>query len=311
MAIKTPFSAQELSDILTGYDLGEYRQAKGFDLGADQTNILLITSQGRYAFRYYEKRLEEYVLFEIDLLHYLVNNFYPCPRPMQRTDGNYIGSYKHKPYALFSFVEGEHNMNKHNYRLVAEVIGRLHTLTAKHLPIHYEVRASYNADYVWSFATSNAQKIQSASEAQTRLEWMKAELSTIQLPDELPKGVCHCDSNPSNFLYKDRKISGVLDFDQASYTWLLYDIAQMIYWWAWPNNGNIELNIARDLIAHYELARKLDIEEKKHLYDALKMVHLVGIGWSFSDDSFSNDKRKVDDLNALGKNVLYKELFEV
>jgi Ser/Thr protein kinase RdoA (MazF antagonist) len=89
------------------------------------------------------------------------------------------------------------------------------------------------------------------------------------------QGVCHCDSNPSNFLYTDGKLSAVLDFDQASYTWLLYDVAQMIYWWTWPKKGDIQLDKSSDLVAHYETVRKL------------------------SDDSFSNDKRKVVDLNAL------------
>ncbi len=141
--------------------------------------------------------------------------------------------------------------------------------------------------------------------------WLRGELDTVQLPADLPKGVCHRDSNPTNFLYENGEISAVLDFDQAGFTWLLFDVAQMIYWWAWPNKGNIELNKARDLVTRYELVRKLHNVEREHLFDALKMVHLVGIGWFLSSDSFSNDKRRVVDLNVLGRDEFYKALFEL
>src|SRR6476659_642361 len=109
MAVKTEFSADELRTILSSYDLGEYVDSQGFDRGADQTNIRATTSNGAYAFRYYEKRPEDYVRFEIGLLHFLGSKSYPCPAPMQRTDGSYFGLHKGKIYALFSFPDGEHN----------------------------------------------------------------------------------------------------------------------------------------------------------------------------------------------------------
>lgn len=54
---------------------------------------------------------------------------------------------------------------------------------------------------------------------------MRSHLDNIKLPASLPKGICHSDINPTNFLYKGEQLTGVLDFDQASYTWLLHDIA--------------------------------------------------------------------------------------
>jgi homoserine kinase type II len=138
---------------------------------------------------------------------------------------------------------------------------------------------------------------------------MKEELDTLQLSEVLPKGVCHCDANPSNFLCKDGKLSAVLDFDQATYIWLLYDVAQMIYWWACPDKGAIQLEESHDLVAQYETVRKLSHDERRHLFDMLKLVHLVGIGWSLSDDNFPNDKRKVVELNALGRDRFYDAIF--
>jgi homoserine kinase type II len=107
MAVKTHFSQDELRAILAEYDVGEFQAAQGFERGADQTNILLITSTGKHAFRFYEKRPEDYVRFEIELLHFLGDHSYPCPAPIRRRDGRYFGLHNDKPYALFTFQEGE------------------------------------------------------------------------------------------------------------------------------------------------------------------------------------------------------------
>jgi homoserine kinase type II len=256
MAVKTLFSEEELKSILSSYDLGDYVSSKGFDRGADQTNIQLITSKGTYAFRYYEKRPEDYVRFEIGLFHVLGTKSYPCPAPIQLRDGNYFGLHKSKPYAMFTFLGGEHDDSAENYRLVAPALAWLHNLTLGHKPAYSEARNPYGRDYAWSCAQASAKHIASPTEAQGRLAWFKGELDTLELPDDLPKGVCHCDTNPSNFLYKDGKLSAVLDFDQSTYTWLLYDLAEMIYWWTWPNMGDIQLDKSRDLIAQYETVRK-------------------------------------------------------
>ena len=97
MAVKTAFSAELLASILSGYDLGEYVGSKGFDRGADQTNMQIATSSGKFAFRYYEKRPEDYVQFEIDILQFLGSHSYPSPAPIQRRDGSYFGIYNGKP----------------------------------------------------------------------------------------------------------------------------------------------------------------------------------------------------------------------
>jgi homoserine kinase type II len=308
MAVKTQFSADELRTSISSYDLGEYIDSQSFDRGADQTNIRITTSSGTYAFRYYEKRPEDYVRFEIGLLHFLGSKAYPSPAPIQRKDGSYFGTHNSKIYTLFSFLAGEHDDIPTNYRLVAPVLAQLHNLTLGQKLEFSDARTPYGVAYARSRAETNAKAMDDPSEAHNRLAWFKAELETVDIPSNLPKGVCHCDTNPSNFLYKSGQVSAVLDFDQSTYTWLTYDLAQLISWWTWPNEGHIQLEASKDLIAQYETVRKLSDEEKQHLFDILKLVHLVGIGWGLGDDSFHNDKRKVVELNALGRDKFYESI---
>ena len=55
--------------------------------------------------------------------------------------------------------------------------------------------------------------------------------------------------------------------------------------------------------------RKLSDDETQHLFDMLKLVHLQGIGWGLGDDSFPNDKRKVVELNTIGRDKFYQAIF--
>lgn len=309
MAGITAFTDKELANILTSYDLGEYQEHKAFEKGADQTNILLITSKGKYAFRYYEKRTKDYVLFEIDLLHHLANHSYPCPAPISDAKGDYFGEYKGKPFAIFEFVTGEHNDSDDNFKEVAKVIAQLHTITLDYKPEHSEVREGYDTATVWHNATTNAAKMQSQDEANNRLDWLRAELDKLNLPDDMPKGTVHGDTNPTNFLYSNGQVSAVLDFDQASYTHLLYDLANLIYWWTWPNKGDVDFDRTRTLIASYETVRQLSETEKSHLFDMLKLCICVGIGWFIYEADFPNNKRKIELLNSIGSQEFYQKVF--
>ena len=62
---------------------------------------------------------------------------------------------------------------------------------------------------------------------------METELDKLEFPNSIPKGVCHCDFDISNLKFEGNKLIGVLDFDDACYTYLIYDVATLMYYWAW------------------------------------------------------------------------------
>ena len=307
MAVKTSFTPHDFAAILDQYTLGEFVSFKPFDQGADQTNLLLNTTQGQAVLRYYEKRSADYVKFEIEVLHYLAEHSYPSAAPFAKKDGEYFGIYKGKPFALFEFMPGKHNDNHENYLEVAEAIGKLHAITEGYQPSATAARPAHDTAYVWSCAQQSAVKIPSKVESQARLSWLKQQLESVDLPDNLPKGVCHGDTNPSNFLYSNNKLSAVLDFDQATYTWLMYDLANVVYWWTWPDKGELSIEETKKLLTTYEKYRPLSDEEKHHLFDALKLVILTGMGWFMdNDEGYTNAQRKVELLNSMGRDGFYK-----
>lgn len=107
MAVKTHFSNDELREILSNYQLGEYKHSKPIAEGTVQTNFLLQTTKGMFVFRYYENRSMDSVSFECHLIQYLKGKNYPCPAPLKNKKGISVGLYKEKPYIIFEFVEGQ------------------------------------------------------------------------------------------------------------------------------------------------------------------------------------------------------------
>ena len=139
MAVKTSFSKDDFTKILSEYNLGKFKKYTHFKTGAVQTNVLLETTEGKFVFRYYESRSRKYALFEVSILQYLSMRSYPCPSPIRNIYGRFIGTYKNKSFAIFKFMEGEHRKDM-NPKLIAEAIGKLHKITIDYKPEYYEAR---------------------------------------------------------------------------------------------------------------------------------------------------------------------------
>jgi homoserine kinase type II len=310
MAVKTFFSTEDFQKILANYDLGEFKNSRPFKTGTVQTNVLLETSKGKAVLRYYESRSENYARFEMNVLDYLTQHDYPCPTPIKNRYGEYVDSHQDKPYGLLEFLEGKHSDSENNGGQIAKALGQLHVLTIGYRPQYFESRDTYDPVSCWRNALISSKKIISESEVNERLSWLRSELDKLKFPNTLPKGVCHCDTHPSNFLYKNDELIAVLDFDDAAYACLLYDIANMLFFWAWPDRGDINFAEARDLLNEYQQYRVLTGVEKQHLFDVLHMVNFMGIGWFIDhDDVYANSRRKTEFLNTLGREAFYNKLF--
>lgn len=297
MPIKTSLRKEDLPNILSKYSLGQMRDFKTFAHGAGQTTLLVETDEGKSVLRYYENRSNEHVLFELHLFEYLRSKGYPVPKVIKSTAGNLSEEYKGKPLGRLEFIDGEHGKDPnvefdHEEAVqVVKVVAELHTLTLGYEADYVSNRESLNTDYC--LKTTESKSIE-------RREWLRSELATLQIPTGMPRGICHADVNYGNFLFKNNKVTAVLDFDMCFYGDLVYDVANLIYWWAWPPKSSLKLEEAKTIVHEYQKYRPLTNAEKQAIFDYLNLIILLGISWS-SDEEFDAEKEKVDALNALGR----------
>jgi len=65
----------------------------------------------------------------------------------------------------------------------------------------------------------------------------------------------------------------------------------------------------------YAKTRKMTLVEKRHIFDGLKMVILVYLGWFFANkyegiDIFKVSYNQLEFLNKLGREEFYNKLFK-
>lgn len=323
MAAKTNFIANDFGEILLNYDLGDLVYSSPITNGTVQTNFLLMTAKAKLVFRYYENRSKESVLFEINLINYLLDKKYKCPTPFSNKYGEFIGIYKEKPYVLFSFVGGEHidNPNEDQRKQLIKKVAELHNITSGYKSIFGQYRLNYNVEQCKKLAQENADKIDTLN-AREKLKWYTNQLSQLILPKSLPKGICHSDFHFSNVLYKNGEFNCLIDFDDANYTFLIFDLVCLMEpfkasfdWDTWDKfsieDNVFDFNKARKVVLEYTKYRPLSESEKMHLFDVFKLSVLIDCIWYFERGDVNDffEKRKIDYLNYLGREMFYQELF--
>ncbi|MBI5712567.1 MAG: homoserine kinase [Chloroflexi bacterium] len=313
MAVKTSFSQYDFISILPQYELGTYIRSEPVTQGAVQTIFSIHTTQGKFVFKYYENRSIESVRFESLLLAYLKKHNYPCPAPFKDVQGIYVGLYHNKPYMFFEFIEGQHidHPNDHHKQQLIQKAAELQNLTRKYHPRYKKYRWNYNVELCRTLAHTEAIKINTKN-VQEKFAWLENQLSTLQLPPSLPKGICHCDFHFSNVLFQENQFAALLDFDDANYTFLLFDLVGLIESWAWPHQSDtLDVRQARLIVQEYMKHRPLNAIEQRHLYDVYKLSILIDLTWFFRRGNAQDfyERRKVDFLSNLGRKKFFDEIF--
>ena len=263
-------------------------------------------------FRYYENRSKESVLFESDLLTYLTGRRYPCPAPVGNTEGKSVGMYREKPYLILEFIEGQDVENPgpdHKRQLIHEV-AQLHRLTSGFHSRYASHRWHYDAELCRTLARRQAGRIDT-SDGLDKLAWLVRVLRSLDLPPSLPKGICHCDFHFSNILFREGKLTALLDFDDANITFLVFDLVGLIEHWAWPHGTDIlDLSQARWIVQAYTDRRALSPVEQEHLYDVYKLSILFDCVWYFGRGAAADcrERGKIEALTKLGREVFFNEL---
>ncbi|MCB9458567.1 MAG: homoserine kinase [Anaerolineaceae bacterium] len=312
MVATTTFSQVDLIAILDTYNLGVYRTSRPISAGTVQTNYRIETTQGAFVLKYYENRSYESVQFEADVVRLIQAQGFPCADVYPNQHGEYISRHQQKPYMLFEFVEGDSvdAFSPNQLTQVAQLAARLQTLATGFRPETMPHRWNYTPELCLRLAQQKANELDSEM-SNAKLRWYEREVTRLELPDALPKGVCHTDFDPSNVLFNGDEVAALLDFDDANYTYLTFDLIALIDGNVWPFGGEFNPSHARKIVHDYMAVRPLSEVEKSHLFDVHKLqIFFDGI-WFYArgevDDFY--EKRKVAYLDSVGRDVYYRALF--
>jgi homoserine kinase type II len=261
MAVYTDVSAEDLSQFLAGYDLGDLLSYKGIAEGVENSNFLVHTSRGHYILTLYEKRVAAGdVPFFLALMEHLHERGITCPQPVRDRGGDTLGKLCGRPAAIVTFLDGMwmRRPDARHCAAVGEALARMHLAGADF------TRKRRNALSVAGWRPLYEQAAARADEVRHGLRTtIENELAQLEKtwPRDLPQGVIHADLFPDNVFFLGDRLSGLIDFYFACTDTLAYDVAICLNAWCFEADHTYNITKGRNLLSCYMAERELSDAE--------------------------------------------------
>ena len=133
MAVYTSLNVSDLNIWLNNFDIEPLEDLKGISAGVTNTNYLISTNQSKYILTIFEHHTIEELPFYINLMTFLEEQGFRCPKPILSKGGESLNFLMDKPALIVSFLDGEEvkNINKEDCYRIGNRLGRLHNLGMK------------------------------------------------------------------------------------------------------------------------------------------------------------------------------------
>lgn len=219
---------QKLKELLSLWNLGEALSYKKAKKGVVNLNWIVKTTKGKYILRELgkNKKLKE-LNFELEYLGYLSNKRFPykIPAPIKNKKGNFFIQRNNSIFWVYEFIEGR-DIKRFGYpelRECARMMAIYHKLIEKS---HLDNKTSYS-DFarkeILEEVNSFLEKIGHHPKDEKKKIFLEESNKLIPLLNrlnvkgysKLKKYPLHRDINPENTLWKNKKLVGVIDFENV------------------------------------------------------------------------------------------------
>ena len=281
MLKKPVFSKKVIRRILGNYDIGLISKIEPLATSGNIT-FLISTSKGKLILRICPEgerwRSKQEIASELEFIDYLFKNKFPAPTPVCKQNNSCIIEWNNKFGYLRHYSEGIAYLTPtlNQVEIFGALVGRFHKLTKGK-------KTKNKREHIWDLEETKKnfqelKKIVLKSNLKNKSQFIKRaeeELSKLHFPNNLPKGMIHEDLGKRHILWKNDKISCVIDFDRYYYGKLILDLGQAIRGWCFIDNWKKWSNSnLRALLKGYNSKRKISALEKRYLFDAVKFAIL-------------------------------------
>jgi len=242
------------------YELGKLHSYSKMKKGLGNALYRIRTTTGDYTFKIAIRNNPVRVGYEIELLRHVKH--LPIPQPVRAKDGTYLRDFKGYKSFLYPFLPGieRKRFTDTMLRGVGTFLGKLHLQTrgfSSKIPrIEYYDMPSKNLTKILKDASKEKHPV--LAEA---IAYAGVQLLSYELPKNLPRGAMHIDLKPENALFRNGRLSGVVDFDNSYTGPLLLDLANTLMWWC-SHNGRFDFRKARIIYKAYTKERPLSGAER-------------------------------------------------
>src|SRR5271167_4084279 len=261
MAVYTDVSDEELRAFAALYEIGEVLSCKGIAEGVENSNFLVTTERGNFILTLYEKRVDPRDLpFFIALMEHLARHGVACPTPVRGRDGIALRELCGRPAALVTFLAGmwPRRILPFHCAALGQALAALHRAGASFGITRANDLSVAGWRRLFESCHLRAAEVQPglAKELAAELTWLET-----AWPRDLPTGVIHADLFPDNVFFRDRELSGLIDFYFACTDFLAYDLAVCLNAWCFEPDFSFDVTKGKALIEAYEGSRQLTADE--------------------------------------------------
>lgn len=237
-----------------------------FLISTDKTKYILRLCGDKPRDRTYEE-----ILSEIKLLKFLVRNNIPVPDPIE-INNDFVISINNRNGILYEYLEDNAVKNPSLAQCfsVGKILGKIHNLTTSFE--HPHKRRSWDLESTKEFFQEIKEDLSKDEFLQRYqfVESVESSLNDLNFPEELPVGAIHEDLGKRHVLFKDNKISGILDWDRSYNGQFILDLGQAIRGWCFNDWKEWDKEKFYSILNGYESQRKLTPLEKEYLLKAIK-----------------------------------------
>ncbi|MFA6397347.1 MAG: phosphotransferase [Candidatus Paceibacterota bacterium] len=281
MLIKQKMPIAIIKNLLKDFDLEQIKKIKPLATSGN-ISYIIETDLKKYFFRLsplgIRWRSKEEIFSELELLNYLIKNSFPVKTAIYNKKGEQIISWNGHFGYIREFIEAKEKLNPtiKEVEKFGELLGRFHKLTENY-------KTNYKRKHRWDLEESKKNFKEdkklilkgSFLEKKKFVDNFQKEISLINFPSNLPKGMIHEDLGKRHVLWKGEKIVCIVDFDRSYYGDLILDLGQACRGWCFVNNWKKWNNKNFEaLINGYQKHRKLNQVEKQYLINAIKFAIL-------------------------------------
>jgi homoserine kinase type II len=261
MAVYTDVSDEDLRAFAALYDIGEVLSCKGIAEGVENSNFLITTERANFILTLYERRVAPRDLpFFIALMEHLARHGVACPTPVPGRDGIALRELCGRPAAIVTFLAGmwPRRILPFHCAALGRALAALHRAGASFAMTRENDLAVGGWRRLFESCGSRAAEVQPGL-----ADELAAELALLETvwPRDLPMGVIHADLFPDNVFFRDRELSGLIDFYFACTDFLAYDLAICLNAWCFEADGSLNVTKARLLLDGYRRERTLEPAE--------------------------------------------------
>jgi homoserine kinase type II len=248
---------EQIKQVLTLYDLGAFENLQQLSFGYANQNYRVDTDQGSFLYRVCTQQPLHLIEYEVSLMEALRQISFPTAYPIAQKDGSFIHPLGEHYVMIYEFHQGqEPPLNVHTAGAIGEAIGVLSTLPNAQ---NHPKKNAVHLDTCDALIAEFAQAKNPLPELFAYFEEQTNYLRPLLL-QTLPEGIVHGDCFTDNTLFAGNELVAVIDFEEACYDHLLFDVGMTINGFCFPDNV-LDMTLLEAFLMAYHRKRTLTYQE--------------------------------------------------